>query len=114
MEIEVQQATHHERVWRRRQIRSARRDRRALDRGVSAEHLSPADRDAQADSISAGTQPMGPDGFSFATPRVAGHPGLLQPQGPGIERRTEKESLLRAAGVLQQPRSAIEIELFQN
>ena len=45
---------------------------RALDRGVPGEHLSPAGRDAQADSVSARPEPVDSDGLPLSATHAAG------------------------------------------
>src|SRR5882724_10688935 len=100
MEDGVEQAAHHERIWRGKSVRQTRRSRRTLDRGVSGQSLSAPDQHAEKDSVAGGSITVGPDGLSFAAPAVARHTGLLQPQRLGFESRTAQAGVLCVAEVL--------------
>src|SRR5882672_10832317 len=100
MEDGMGQAADHERIWRGKSLRQARERRRTLDRGVSGQPLPAPDQYAEKDPIAGGPIALGADGFPFAAPLAAWHPGLLQPQGTGFESRGTQAGVLRVAEVL--------------
>src|SRR5258708_2088523 len=100
MDIKVQQAAHHERIWGRRTLRLSWRFAYTLERGVSGKSLSTPDSHAEAHSFSAWNHTVDFERLSQPAAHTARDRGLLQSQRVGNRTWGKKEGFLCPSEVL--------------